>query len=123
MTVHHEGDMPDTMHDLREGIRMMRSASPKTWEAWAKFLDAALEPVDLDRKTKEFVALGMSITAQCKYCVGIHVQKCLDAGASEQEIVAVCHVAMVMGGSPAMTYIAEVYKALELYREKQEKVG
>ena len=40
MTVHHEGDMPHTMADLREGIHMMRKASPKTWEAWAKFQDS-----------------------------------------------------------------------------------
>lgn len=45
-----------------------------------------------------------------------------DAGASEPEIMDVCHLAMVMGGAPAMTYIAEVHKALELYREKEEKL-
>lgn len=123
MTIHYEGDMPDTMEDLKQGVRMMRGADPKTWEAWAKFVDATLAPSALDRKTKELVALGMSITAQCKYCVGVHLQKCLDAGASEPEIVDVCHVAMVMGGGPAMTYIAEVHKALELYRDKQEQIA
>lgn len=122
MTIHHEGDMPYIMSDLRAGIHMMRNAAPDMWQAWANFLDAALAPVDLDRKTKEFVALGMSITAQCKYCVGIHVQKCLDAGATDKEIIAVCQVAMAMGGSTAMTYVAEVHKALELYHEKQERI-
>ena len=122
MTVHYEGDMPDTMEDLKHGIRMMREAAPKTWETWARFVESSLAPAALDRKTKELVAFGMSMTAQCKYCVGVHLQKCLDAGASEAEIVDVCHVAMVMGGGPAMTYIAEVHKALELYREKEEKL-
>lgn len=123
MSIHYEGDMPDTMEDLKHGVRMMRKVAPGTWEKWAGFVDATLAPAALDRKTKELVALGMSITAQCKYCVGVHVQKCLDAGASEPEIIDVCHVAMVMGGGPAMTYIAEVHKALELYREKEEAVG
>jgi AhpD family alkylhydroperoxidase len=122
MTIHYEGDMPDTMEDLKHGVRMMRNAAPKTWEAWAKLVDESLAPSELDCKTKEFVALGMSMTAQCKYCVGVHTQKCLDAGASEAEIIDVCHVAMAMGGTPAMTYIAEVHKALELYREKQEQL-
>ena len=122
MTVHYEGDMPETMEDLKHGVRMMREAAPKTWETWAKFVDASLAPSALDRKTKELVALGMSLTTQCKYCVGVHLQKSLDAGASEAEIIDVCHVAMVMGGGPAMTYIAEVHKALELYREKQERL-
>ncbi len=123
MTIHYEGDMPDTMEDLKHGVRMMRNAAPGTWEAWAKFIEKSLAPSALDRKTKEFVALGMSMTAQCKYCVGVHTQKCLDAGASEAEIIDVCHVAMAMGGTPAMTYIAEVHKALELYREKQEQLA
>jgi AhpD family alkylhydroperoxidase len=122
MTIYYEGDMPDTMADLKHGVRMMREAAPKTWETWAKFVDASLAPSALDRKTKELVALGMSMTAQCKYSVGIHLQKCLDADASEAEIIDVCHVAMAMGGGPAMTYIAEVHKALELYREKEEKL-
>lgn len=123
MSTYYEGDMPDTMEDLRHGIRMMRESAPKTWETWANFVDASLAPSALDRRTKELVALGMSLTAQCKYCVGVHVQKCLDAGATEPEIIDVCHVAMVMGGGPAMTYIAEVHKALELYREKEEKLA
>jgi AhpD family alkylhydroperoxidase len=122
MTVHHEGDMPHTMEDLKSGILMMRESAPKAWEAWAGFIDAALAPSALDRKTKELVALGMSITAQCKYCVGVHTQKCLDAGAKNEEIVDVCLVAMAMGGGPAMTYVAEVHKALELYDDKKEQL-
>ena len=123
MTVHDEGDMPSTMDDLKQGVRMMRDAAPKTWETWARFVDSALAPSTLDRKTKELIALGMSITAQCKYCVGVHTQKCLDAGASNAEIIDVCHVAMAMGGGPAMTYIAEVHKALEVYAEKQDHLA
>ncbi|MDH3691364.1 MAG: carboxymuconolactone decarboxylase family protein [Gammaproteobacteria bacterium] len=123
MTVHHEGHMPEAMEDLKHGIRMMRERSPNTWSAWAAYVESVLQPTALDRKTKELVALGMSITAQCKYCIGVHVQKCLDADATEAELIDVCHVAMLMGGSPAMTYIADVNNALELYREKQEKLS
>ena len=123
MSVHHEGNMSETMEDLRYGIRMMRKAAPKTWNTWARFADKAIEPAALDRKTKELIALGMSMTAQSKYCVGVHAQKSLDAGASEAEIIDVCNVAMLMGGAPAMTYIAEVQKAVELYRGKQEQLA
>ncbi len=123
MSIHYEGDMPDTMEDLKHGIRRMREACPDTWRTWANFVDATLKPSALDAKTKELIALGMSITTQCKYCVGVHVQKCLDAGATDAEINDVCKVAMLMGGGPAMTYIAEVHKGVELYRIKQEQVA
>ncbi len=123
MSIHYEGDMPDTMEDLKHGIRRMREASPDTWSAWAKFVDSTLKPAALDGKTKELIALGMSITTQCKYCVGVHVQKCLDAGATDAEINDVCKVAMLMGGGPAMTYIAEVHKGVEVYRSKQDQIA
>ena len=115
--------MPETMEDLKHGIRRMREASPEYWRAWANFVDATLKPSALDAKTKELLALGMSITTQCKYCVGVHAQKCLDAGATDAEINDVCKVAMLMGGGPAMTHIAEVHKAVEVYLSKQEQVA
>ena len=98
MSVHYEGDMPDTMKDLKHGIRRIREGSPDTWRAWANFVDAALKPSALDSKTKELIALGMSITVQCKFCIGVHVQKCLDAGAKDAEINDVCKVATLLGG-------------------------
>lgn len=122
MSVRQEGNMPETMADLKFGIRRIRKATPTTWNTWARFVDKVLEPNALDRKTKELIALGMSMTAQCKYCVGVHVQAALDAGASEAEINDVCHVAMLMGGGPAMTYIAEVQKGIEVYRVKEEQL-
>ena len=99
MTVHDEGDMPLTMEDLKHGVQRMRSAAPETWGGLGTVRRRSAEaPSALDPKTKELIALGMSITAQCKYCVGTHTQRCLDSGATEAEIVDVCHVAMAMGG-------------------------
>lgn len=123
MSTHYEGDMPEIMEDLRQGVHRMREDEPESWKAWSGFVQAALKPAALGVKTKELIALGMSMTAQCKYCVGVHVQKCLDAGATEPEINDVCKVAMLMGGAPAMTYISEVHKSIELYRAKQEQLS
>ena len=123
MSTHYEGDMPDIMEDLRHGIHRMREDEPECWKAWTGFVQATLKPAALGVKTKELIALGMSITAQCKYCVGVHVQKCLDAGATEAEINDVCKVAMLMGGAPAMSYISEVHKSIEVYRGKQEQLS
>ncbi len=39
----------------------------------------------LDAKTKELVAIGTAITTRCKYCIAIHVEKALKAGATKKE--------------------------------------
>ncbi len=108
-------DLEQAMHDFKHGMGMMMREAPATMTAFDGFMTAALADGALDAKTKELIGLGMAITARCGYCIGIHVNKVLKAGGTHAEIIDVCQVAMVMGGGPAMTYIAEVKKALDLF--------
>lgn len=110
-------DMNQTLHDFKQGMGMMLKEAPDTMAAFNHFMDSALSQGALDAKTKELIALGMAITARCSYCIGIHVGKVLHAGGSHAEIIEVCQVAVVMGGGPALTYIAEVKKALDLFEK------
>ncbi|HET20057.1 MAG TPA: carboxymuconolactone decarboxylase family protein [Chromatiales bacterium] len=112
-------DMGQTMHDFKMGMGMMTGEAPEVMAAFNGFMDKVLCDGVLDTRTKELIALGMAITARCSYCIGIHVNKALHAGVTHAEIIEVCKVAILMGGGPAMTYIAEVKKALDLFeREK-----
>jgi AhpD family alkylhydroperoxidase len=115
-------DMGQTMHDFKEGFAMMTSEAAEVMQAFNGFMNQVLCDGALDTRTKELIALGMAITARCSYCIGIHVNKALQAGVTHAEIIEVCKVAILMGGGPAMTYIAEVKKALDLF-EKQQAGG
>lgn len=115
-------DMSQTMHDFKEGLAMMTSEAAEVMQSFNDFMDKVLCDGALDTRTKELIALGMAITARCSYCIGIHVNKALHAGVTHAEIIDVCKVAILMGGGPAMTYIAEVKKALDLF-EKQQAGG
>ncbi|KXA94263.1 alkylhydroperoxidase, partial [candidate division MSBL1 archaeon SCGC-AAA259I09] len=66
-------------------------------------------------KTKQLVALGTSITAGCRYCMGLHVKGAFEAGADSEEIYETALVAVMMGGSPALTYVTDVKEAIEEY--------
>ena len=79
------------------------------------FMGSVLNEGVLDAKTKELIAIGTSITARCKYCIAIHVEKTLNAGATKEEIFEAATVAILMGGGPAMTYVSEVKDALDEY--------
>lgn len=106
-------NMKQTMHDFKRGMEMMHKAVPETMQAFTDFMSSVLHEGALDLRTKELISLGMAITARCRYCIGLHVNNALKAGVTKPEIIEVCKVAMLMGGGPAMTYIAEVRKALE----------
>ncbi|MEW6764174.1 MAG: carboxymuconolactone decarboxylase family protein [Pseudomonadota bacterium] len=112
-------DMGQTMHDFKMGMGMMTQEAAETMQAFNGFMNSVLCDGVLDTRTKELIALGMAITARCSYCIGIHVNKALHAGVTHAEIVEVCKVAILMGGGPAMTYIAEVKKALDLFEKGQ----
>jgi len=109
--------MNDTMTDFKKGMGMMMGEAPDVMKTFTAFSDEVLCDCTLDKKTKELIALGMAITARCAYCIGIHTGKALHAGCTHAEIVEVCKVAMLMGGGPAMTYISEVKKALDMYEK------
>ncbi|MEW5825906.1 MAG: carboxymuconolactone decarboxylase family protein [Candidatus Bipolaricaulota bacterium] len=88
--------------------------------SFSQFMGAVLKPGKLDLKTKELIALGMGLTARCKYCIGIHTQKALAAGATPEELWEVATVAVMMGGGPAMTYVAELQQAIEEFASEVE---
>ncbi len=110
-------DMNQTMHDFKMGMGMMSTEAAETMKTFTAFMNEVLCDCVLDAKTKELIALGMAITARCTYCIGLHVNKAMHAGVTHAEIIEVCKVAMLMGGGPAMTYIAEVKKALDLFEK------
>ena len=64
-------------------------------------------------REKELIALGIAVAAQCTHCIKLHVQKCLDAGATRAQILEAASVAVVMGGGPAYTHIPIVMDTLD----------
>jgi AhpD family alkylhydroperoxidase len=107
------GEMRDAMRDAKRAMAELTKQTPEELKCFSDFMGAVLKPGRLDLKTKELIALGMGLTARCKYCIGIHTEKALAAGATPEELWEVATVAMMMGGGPAMTYVAEMHKALE----------
>ena len=64
-------------------------------------------------KQKELIAIGIAVAKQCEPCIKLHVKKCLDAGATREEILEAAGVAVMMGGGPAYTHIPMVIESLE----------
>jgi AhpD family alkylhydroperoxidase len=106
-------EMREAVEDFQEAMQLLGKNNPEVMRDFRRFMDSVLKEGYLDVKTKELIALGMAITARCRYCIGIHVEKCLSAGAKKEEILEAATVAILMGGGPALTYIAEVKKAIE----------
>ena len=68
---------------------------------------------NLYRFEKELIALGVGIAMRCDPCINLHVQKCIEAGATRAQIVEVASVVVMMQGGPGYTYLPKVIEALE----------
>lgn len=98
----------------RKSLRNLNGSIPDATRAFGALGKAVKEGGTLDYKTKEFIALGMSVTLRCDPCITLHTEALIKAGATRDEVSDVLAMAVQMGGGPAMMYAA---KALECFDE------
>lgn len=104
----------DKLAATRDGLRAVNRAIPDTTRAFGGLGKAVKEGGTLDYKTKEFIALGISVAERCEPCIALHVEALIRTGASREEICDVLAMCIQMGGGPAMMYAA---RALECFDE------
>lgn len=107
-------DWSDRIDDQRRELRALNALIPETARAFGGLGKAVKEGGTLDLKTKEFLALGMSIVIRCEPCIALHVEALVRAGATREELGDVLAMSIQMGGGPAMMYAGH---ALACYDE------
>jgi len=100
-----EGDAAKLAKELAETAEELGKISPKVGGQFNVFIRHAFEEGALSSKEKRLIALAAGIVRGCDWCIATHVKKAMEAGATKDEIVETCFVAMVMGGGPAMAYV------------------
>ena len=105
--------MKDLLNEFYKYIGVWKEKSPEQISKFIELLKAIEKPGYLDTKTKELIAVAISVVAQCQWCIAFHVKSALDAGAKPEEIREAAWVAVLMGGGPQLAYMQLVEKALE----------
>jgi len=89
-----------------------------TYKPFLEVEEKAFKDGALDKKTKELMALSISIVTKCEPCMEWHLDQALQAGAKDEAIYETIDVAIEMGGGQAGAYARFVLKALELNSER-----
>lgn len=108
-------DFPALRRTMGRSVKGMQSALPATMRGFGDLHRAALADGAVSAKTKELVALGISIAVHCEACIAFHVHDALEAGATRTEIEEVIGVAVLMAGGPGVMYGGHAYAALEQF--------
>jgi AhpD family alkylhydroperoxidase len=106
------GEMKDLLNQANDSLARWGKEFPKQMEGFGKFMEAVETPGALDVKQKELMAVALSITAHCHWCIAFHVSGALKAGANRDEVMEAAWVAVLMGGGPAVMYMQLVEEAL-----------
>ncbi len=98
---------------FKNDMEKMKAQLPATVSGFAGLFGKTMAKGVLTVREKELVAIGIAVASQCEPCIILHVQKCLDAGASREEILEASGVAVMMSGGPAYTHIPMVIEAID----------
>jgi AhpD family alkylhydroperoxidase len=91
----------------------LRSSTPEVMTSFGELGRAATSNGTLDRKTKELIALALSVAARCDPCIGFHMQTLVKLGVTRQELDETLGVTTYMGGGPSLMYAASAIAAFE----------
>jgi AhpD family alkylhydroperoxidase len=104
----------EVQRELAPLARELRALIPDVYAARAATHEAAMTPGALDAKTKELIALAISVVSHCDGCIASHARGAAKAGASLEEVAEMLGVAILMHGGPATVYGP---RALAAYKE------
>ena len=91
----------------------LKQAQPDTLKGFNLIHGQAMHAGALDPKTKELIAVALSVGSRCDPCIAFHVHAALRHGATRDELMEVLSVAVMMGGGPSLMYAAHVIEAMD----------
>lgn len=98
---------------ISAGLAPLRASTPEVMRSFAELGRHATADGALDAKTKELIALAVSVAARCDPCIGFHAKALAKLGATRQEVAETLGVTTYMGGGPSLMYAANAVAAFD----------
>ena len=99
--------------DISAEMAKLRQEIPDTMRGFSAMAQGASKDGALDAKTKELIAVALSVAARCEPCVGFHAQALVKLGATRAEMAETMAMAVYMGGGPSLMYAAKTSAAFD----------
>ncbi|THB65196.1 MAG: carboxymuconolactone decarboxylase family protein [Desulfovibrio sp.] len=107
MSVHHD------IEAIRKECHDLLGRFPTLQEAYMDYYHATYAPGALEAKTKHLLALCGALVSGCHGCIVGQAERAVEKGATPQEILETCLVAISLGGTMAWTQTARVMHYLK----------
>lgn len=110
-------DWKELTKGLLQPLRELRVGSPDVMKSFSAIAQAALRPGALDAKTKELIALGISVAIRCDDCIAFHAKAAVERGATRAEVIETLGMAIYMGAGPSAMYASHAIEAFDQFAE------
>ena len=107
---------PGITKEMAVAVRELRAGTPDVMKEFSALARAALEPKALDVKTKELIALAISVATRCDPCIAFHAESAVKQGATRDEIMEAMGIAVYMGAGPSVMYAAQAVEAYNQFK-------
>lgn len=106
---------PEISAEVSASLAKLRADTPALMRGFSGLAQAATQPGALDKKTKELIAMALSVSARCDPCLGFHADALVKLGCTRAEFEEMLGVCVYMGGGPALMYAAHALDAYEQF--------
>jgi AhpD family alkylhydroperoxidase len=104
-------DWPELAKALTADLRNLRVGAPDVMKAFSALATSAGASGALDAKTKELIAVAVSVAVRCDDCVAFHTKAAAQRGATREEILETLGMAIYMGAGPSVMYASHALAA------------
>jgi AhpD family alkylhydroperoxidase len=114
--------MADHFHDANDLklLREMRKLAPDDFNAWIGLeKSVGRDNGAIPRKYRELIAIAVSATTQCPYCIEAHTKAAQAAGATREEVVEAAFIAAALRAGAAATHGTMALKFFDQQAEKK----
>jgi AhpD family alkylhydroperoxidase len=106
-------DWSTLIRNLLGPLRELRGGAPEVMKGFSAIAQAASKANALDTKTKELIALAVSVAVRCDDCIAFHAKAAVEQGASREEVLETLGMAVYMGAGPAVMYASHAIEAFD----------
>lgn len=103
----------EILRSMQTASAGLGKAAPDTMRAFGGLASAAMADGALTTKTKELMAIAVSISIRCESCIAYHTYRAIKLGATREEVIDTISVAVELGGGPSTVYGSEALEAFD----------
>ena len=109
----HMMDWNTYRQQVTSGVGAMAKLSPETVKGYVALSQAGAQTGLFDAKTRELMALAVSVTLRCDGCISVHTAAARKAGATKEEIAEALGVAIAINAGAALVYTTRTLDAFD----------